>query len=63
MAKTPLTIVNRTYSTHATDPEAQFQAWRDYIAPIYDVRPIGLDAAAGFPAEVQAWGLVTLTRL
>jgi AraC-like DNA-binding protein len=60
MAKTPLTIVSRIYSTHVTDPAAQFQAWRDYIAPIYDVRPIGLDAAAGFPAEVQAWHLGSL---
>lgn len=60
MAKTPVTIVSRTYSTHTQEPSAQFAAWRDYIAPIYDVAPIGQDIAAGFLAEVQAWHLGAL---
>lgn len=60
MAKTPVTIVSRTYSTHTQEPRAQFAAWRTYIAPIYGVAPIGQDIAAGFPAEVQAWHLGSL---
>lgn len=60
MAKTSLTIVSRAYSTREQEPSVQFAAWRSYIAPIYDVAPIGQDSSIGFPAEVQAWHLGAL---
>lgn len=60
MAKKPAAIVSRTYSTCEHEPTAQFEAWRNYIAPIYDVSPIGQDTSAGFPAKVQAWHLGAL---
>lgn len=60
MAKKPAAIMTRTYSTAGQEPSVQFHAWRDYIAPIYDVAPVGQETTAGFSAEVQAWHLGAL---
>ncbi|MDF4192131.1 hypothetical protein PV939_12030, partial [Ligilactobacillus salivarius] len=46
------------FTTEQLDPSAQFSAWQQHVAPLYDVRlPEGVSARDGFAVSQKVWDL------
>lgn len=57
-ARSANTLAPLVFTTEQLEPAAQFAAWQQHVAPLYEVRmPDGVNAADGFAVTQKVWNL------